>query len=65
MHRTVVRLYPWQEGKRVEVIADDLQPVAKLRDRVKAIDPLAKKNAESGKTYLLGEEGVYEFERVY
>lgn len=65
MHRTVCRLYPWQEGKPVEVIADDLQPVAKLRERVKEIDLLAKKNAESGKTYLLGEEGVYEFERIY
>lgn len=65
MHRTVVRLYPWQEGKRVEVIADDLQPVAKLREYITKVDTLAKKNAESGKTYLLGEEGVYEFERIY
>lgn len=65
MHRTVVRLYPWQEGKPVEVVADELQPGSKLRERITKVDELAKKNAESGKTYLLGEEGVYEFERIY
>lgn len=65
MHRTIVRLYPWKEGQGVEVLSDSLVPVSKARALVCKADTLAKANKDRGKTYLLGENGVYEFERVY
>lgn len=53
-------------GKSVEVISDKQITVKKAMDVVCENDRYADQNRNSkGFYYLLGEKGVYEFERLY
>lgn len=66
MHRTITRLYPYIIGKPVEVLSDDNITVKKAMDVVCENDRYADQNRNlKGFSYLLGEKGVYEFERLY
>nr|DAP45703.1 MAG TPA: hypothetical protein [Bacteriophage sp.] len=66
MHRTITRLYPYMIGKSVEVISDKQITVKKAMDAVCENDRYADQNRNSKNfSYLLGEKGVYEFERLY
>lgn len=66
MHRTITRLYPYMIGKPVEVVSDKQITVNKAMDAVCENDRYAARNRNAkGFTYLLGEKGVYEFERLY
>jgi hypothetical protein len=53
-------------GKSVEVISDKQITVKKAMDAVCENDRYADQNRNSKNfSYLLGEKGVYEFERLY
>ena len=66
MHRTVTRLYPWNDRKPVEILSDDQITVKQAIDVVCENDRHAARSRNAkGFTYLLGEKGVYEFERLY
>ena len=66
MHRTITRLYPWNDRKPVEILSDNQITVKQAMDVVCENDHYAARNRNAkGFIYLLGEKGIYEFERLY